>query len=65
MVRAGHDGCAIVLGVEDRGHGLDACEREHVFEPFYRAEGVRASAPREPDSGWRWHAGSPKPWRGP
>ena len=46
MVRAGHDGGAIVLGVEDRGHGLDACEREHVFEPFYRAEGVRRIGPK-------------------
>ena len=37
---------AIVLGVEDRGRGLDACEREHVFEPFYRAEGVRRIGPK-------------------
>ena len=26
--------------------------------------GSVASAPREPDLGWRLHAGSPKPWRG-
>jgi signal transduction histidine kinase len=45
VIRAGRDGDAVVLGVEDRGCGLGAGERELVFEPFYRAAGVRRASP--------------------
>ena len=32
---------AIEIRVEDRGPGIAAAERDHVFEPFYRLEGSR------------------------
>lgn len=35
------DGSCIVR-VEDQGPGLAECDRERVFEPFYRAEGSRS-----------------------
>jgi signal transduction histidine kinase len=33
-----------VLDVSDRGPGIDADERERIFEPFYRARGAAESA---------------------
>ncbi len=42
-VRLGANGTA-VLDVSDRGPGIDADERERIFEPFYRARGAAESA---------------------
>jgi heavy metal sensor kinase len=36
---AGPDG--VRLSVEDRGHGIDAAELAHVFDPFYRSPQAR------------------------
>ncbi|MCB1995475.1 MAG: ATP-binding protein, partial [Rhodoferax sp.] len=33
-------GQVLVLQVEDNGPGIPAAEREHVFQPFYRALGT-------------------------
>ena len=30
-----------VISIEDRGPGVDATEREKIFEPFYRPQGIR------------------------
>ena len=42
-VRARSDGGRALLAVEDDGPGVPAEQTEHLFERFYRIEGVRAS----------------------
>ena len=66
VVRAGHDGRRGRCSASRTA----AAAWTHASANTYssRSIGPRgsvASVPREPDLGWRWHAGSPKPWRGP
>jgi two-component system, OmpR family, sensor kinase len=42
-VKAWRDEGWVMLGVEDRGCGLDAEDLPHVFEPFFRGEHARRS----------------------
>jgi signal transduction histidine kinase len=41
LVRGEH---GVVLAVRDRGPGVPEAERERIFEPFYRAQGVSKTA---------------------
>jgi signal transduction histidine kinase len=39
--RPGSGGSTVLLQVEDRGPGIPASERTHVFDPFYRGQAAR------------------------
>ncbi len=41
VVRTWREGGSVMLGVEDRGCGLEAEDLPHVFEPFFRGEQAR------------------------
>lgn len=47
------EGGRALLRVSDRGPGVPGDERERIFEPFYRREGVTPGARAEDDSGER------------
>jgi two-component system OmpR family sensor kinase len=38
------DGATALLTVADRGPGIDPSDRDHIFEPFHRADPSRARA---------------------
>jgi len=38
------DGTTALLTVADRGPGIDPADRDHIFEPFHRADPSRARA---------------------
>jgi signal transduction histidine kinase len=40
-VRVGRESGRVALSVEDRGHGIDAEDFPHIFEPFYRSPRAR------------------------
>src|SRR5262249_50249590 len=42
LVRGGRGGRQVSLTVEDRGPGIPALDRPHLFEPFYRGREVAA-----------------------
>ncbi len=43
-IEMGRDGPLLAISVLDRGKGVPASERERIFEPFYRPEGVTPDA---------------------
>jgi signal transduction histidine kinase len=43
QVRVTADGKSAAIAVADDGPGIDAADREHVFDRFYRAPGARAA----------------------
>lgn len=47
------EGGRALLRVSDRGPGVQEDERERIFEPFYRREGVAPEGRAEDDSGER------------
>ena len=52
----------MIVRIVDRGPGIPPAQLERVFEPFYRA-GTPAAGTAARGSGWRSHAGSPRPTR--
>ncbi|HEX8939898.1 MAG TPA: HAMP domain-containing sensor histidine kinase [Candidatus Limnocylindrales bacterium] len=43
VVRARREDGSIIVTVEDDGPGIDAVDRDHIFDRFYRGRGARAS----------------------